>query len=299
MTRLTCLAALLAAAPALAATPIDETRPLSPDGQVAIENLKGEIIVRTWDRPEVRIAGSLGEGVEKLDIQGGPSSLDIEVRYPKGGGWFGGGDRSEPSRLEVTVPARAAVTVDAVSAAVDVEGVGGRFLSVDNVSGGIRVRQARVGEARFDNVSGDLDLELHSPEVSVDNVSGDIRLVAPAGGRLHLDTVSGDAEVSAGPVESLGFSSVSGDAGLALGLAPGGSLSAETVSGGLRVRLPRDTSARLYVETFSGSIQSPAGEVRTEKYGPGKSLEARLGQGDGEIRLEAFSGNVRLELDSK
>lgn len=299
MTRLTCLAALLAAAPAFAATPINEIRPLSPEGQVEIENLKGEIIVRTWDRPEVRIAGSLGEGVEKLDIHGGADSLDIEVRYPKGGGWFGGGDRSEPSRLEVTVPARAAVTVDAVSASVDVEGVQGRLLSVDNVSGGIRVRNARVGEARFDNVSGDLDVEVDSPEVSVDNVSGDIRLVAPAGGRLMLDTVSGDAEVSAGPVGSLGFSSVSGDARLALALAPGGRLSADTVSGGLRLRLPADTSARLHVETFSGSISSPVGEVRTEKYGPGKSLEARLGQGDGEIRLEAFSGGVRLELDPK
>ena len=56
--------------PALAATPINETRPLSPTGEVEIENLKGRIDVRVWDRPEVKIEGSLGDGVERLAIEG-------------------------------------------------------------------------------------------------------------------------------------------------------------------------------------------------------------------------------------
>ena len=38
-------------------------------------------------------------------------------------GWFGGGDRSEPSTLEISLPATASVSVDTVSAGVDVAGV--------------------------------------------------------------------------------------------------------------------------------------------------------------------------------
>ena len=48
---------LLAALPlaALASTPINETRQLDPRGTVEISNLKGSILVRTWDKPQVRI----------------------------------------------------------------------------------------------------------------------------------------------------------------------------------------------------------------------------------------------------
>ncbi|WP_374603644.1 DUF4097 domain-containing protein [Arenimonas sp.] len=296
--RLTCLAgSLLLALPALAATPIDQTRPLSADGSVRVENLKGEVVVRTWDRPEVRVTGSLGEGVEKLDIGPGGDSLSISVKYPRSGGWFGGGERSEPSRIEVRMPAGASLDVDVVSADVDVEGLAGRRLAVDSVSGGVRVRASRPGEARFDLVSGDLQGELDSPDIAVDTVSGDVRLSGRGGGELGVDTVSGDASLVFDSLRRVVMDSVSGDLALQAALAPGGRIGADTVSGGVRLRLPADSSARLSVETFSGGISSPVGEVKTEKYGPGKSLEARVGGGDGDVRLVTFSGDVRIELD--
>ena len=76
------VAVALAASPALAGTPINQTRPLLANGEVHIENIKGSITVRTWARPEVQISGDLGKGVEKLDISGDERSLDIEVKYP-------------------------------------------------------------------------------------------------------------------------------------------------------------------------------------------------------------------------
>ena len=297
--RLTCLtASLLLALPALAATPIDQTRPLAADGSLRIENIKGQVVVRTWDRPEVHVTGSLGEGVEKLEIGPGGDSLSIKVKYPNsGGGWFGSGNRSEPSRIEVRMPAGASLDVDVVSAEVDLEGLAGRRLAVDSVSGSVQVRASRSGEARFDLVSGDLEAELDSEDISVDTVSGDVRLSGRGGGELGVDTVSGDAELAFQSLRRVVMDSVSGDLELRTGLAPSGRISADTVRGGVRLRLPADTSARLSVETFSGGISSPVGDVKTEKYGPGKTLEARLGSGKGEVRLVTFSGNVRISFD--
>jgi hypothetical protein len=86
------LAAVLTAAavgPALAATPINETRPLDANGHVGIENLKGRIEVRAWDRPEVKIEGSLGKGVEKLEIDGDREHLVVRVKYPNRGSGLG------------------------------------------------------------------------------------------------------------------------------------------------------------------------------------------------------------------
>jgi hypothetical protein len=291
---------LVAGTPALAATPINQVRPLAADGSVSIENIKGRIVVRTWDRAEVGITGSLGEGVEKLLVEGSASDLRIEVRYPSsGGGWFGwGGDggRSEASTLEVSVPAGAGVKIDSVSASVEVSGVAGRRLAVDTVSGGVVVNSARPGEARIESVSGDLELELETASLAVDSVSGDVRVKGRVTGVVAIDTVSGDADLAAGRLDRLSVSSVSGDSRIRAALAPGGSITADTVSGGLSLALPPETSARLRAETFSGSITSPVGTVQTEPYGPGKRLEARLGAGGGDIRLESFSGDIRLEI---
>ena len=298
--RLSFLAvSLLLALPTLAATPIDQTRPLSPDGSLRIENLKGEVVVRTWDRPQVHVTGSLGEGVEKLEIGPGGDSLDIEVKYPRGGGGWFGGSKSEPSRIEVRMPAGASLVVDVVSATVDIDGLAGPRLVVDSVSGDVRLRSTRAAEARFDLVSGDLEGELDSGDIAVDTVSGDVRLSGRGGGELGVDSVSGDTDLQFDSLRRVVMDTVSGNLSLRTALAPSGRISADTVSGGVQLRLPADTSARLSMETFSGRISSPVGEVKTEKYGPGASLEAQLGDGDGELKLVTFSGGIRLYLEDK
>ena len=60
-----------------AATPIDQTRPLDPTGRVDITNLKGRIQVRAWDRAEVKISGTLGDGAEKLVVEGDSRHLVV------------------------------------------------------------------------------------------------------------------------------------------------------------------------------------------------------------------------------
>ena len=297
ISRLIFLATLVAAPAAFAASPINQTRPLAADGQLSVENLKGRVTVRTWDRPEVRITGSLGDGVEKFTVDGSADDLRIEVRYPKnGGGWFGwGSDRSsEPTLLEISMPAKASLKVDTVSADIDVTGTGGRRLTLASVSGDVLVRGASAEIAGFESVSGDVDAEVDSRDVSAETVSGDLLLKGRVGGRVGLESVSGDVTLVADDVDRLRLETVSGDSRVSTGLAAAGSITAETVSGNLDLELPASVSARLSIETFSGGINSPVGQVQTEEYGPGKSLEARMGGGSGSIRLESFSGNIRI-----
>ncbi|MBB5015099.1 DUF4097 family beta strand repeat-containing protein [Rehaibacterium terrae] len=291
----------LAVAPATAATPIDESRPLAADGRVAIDNLKGRILVRTWDRNEVRVSGSLGEGVERLAIDGGAGSLSIRVIYPQSRGglfnWWGGSDRGGPSNIEVRVPVRAEVVAQGVSADIDIEGVRGRRLEAKTVSGKIRAEGAPE-EAEFNAVSGSLDLQLEGSSVTAGTVSGTVTLQGSPGGRITVETVSGSIAVSAGEVRRLDASTVSGSLRLKVDrLARDARIGAETLSGGIDLILPRDSSARLSVSTFSGDIRSEVGEVKRPRHGPGSSLEARLGDGDGDVRLESFSGTVRVRLE--
>ena len=202
MKTLICVAGLLLAAPVSAESPIDETRPLAADGRVSIENLKGRVTVRTWDQPSVRITGTLGDKVEALDVEGNGQALSIVVRNPENGGWFSRSDDSGPTTLEVTLPARASLVVEAVSADIDVTGTGGRLLQLESVSGDVRVRGALAAETRLESVSGTVDAEIESSDIDVSSVSGDVRAVGRIEGRVVLGTVSGDVRVSGRPAMS-------------------------------------------------------------------------------------------------
>ncbi len=288
------LCAGLACAPLYAGTPINETRPLDPRGRISIDNLKGRIQVRAWDRAEVRVTGTLGDGVEKLVVDGDRGDLEVRVQYPKRMGTFRN-DRTGPTELLLQVPLQANLDIESVSADIDVDGVAPEDLDVDTVSGDVTIAAA-PRRASIESVSGDLALTLNSREAKTESVSGDIVLRGRLDGEVHAETVSGDITIdSRGQrVRRLTTGTVSGDADVRVGLAEGGEIKSETVSGEIRLRLPKSLSARVSGESFSGDLDAPDAKVHTEEFGPGKTIEARYGSGAGEIRMESFSGDARL-----
>ncbi len=298
---LAMLAGLLASTPLLAATPINELRPLDPRGRVEIDNLKGRIEVLAWDRPEVRIEGSLGEGVEKLLIEGDRKRLVVRVKYPNrssGLGFMAGGDRSEPTVLRLMVPLAADLEIDSVSADVDVSGIAPAELSIDSVSGDVIVAGAPL-EATINSVSGDLTLTLNRAKATVGSVSGDIRLRGRLGDKVEIETVSGDIDVAVAgtAVRELSGTTVSGDLHIATALADNGRIKLETVSGDIDLRLPRELSAVVSGESFSGDLHATGANIVRPRHGPGSRFEQRYGAGSAKVTIETFSGDARLQLD--
>jgi hypothetical protein len=53
---------LLAAGHAIAETPISESRSVSATARIEVSNVKGSVTVTGWDRNEVGISGTLGDG---------------------------------------------------------------------------------------------------------------------------------------------------------------------------------------------------------------------------------------------
>ena len=74
-------------------------------------------------------------------------------------------------------------------------------------------------------------------------------------------------------------------------------LKAETVSGDIRVSLPKDLSAQVTGESFSGDLRAPGAKIEKEEFGPGSSFRQRYGNGAGEVHLETFSGDAELTLN--
>jgi hypothetical protein len=290
-----CLAAFAfaAIAPALAATPIDQTRPLDPRGQVEIDNLKGRIQVRAWNRNEVRVTGTLGRGVEKLVVEGDARHLLVKAQYPRRSD-----DSVEPTTLLLQVPLQAALDIDSVAADIDIDGVAPGDLQIDTVSGDVVVAAAPQ-RARIQSVSGDQRLTLNSPRVGIESVSGDVVLNGRLKAEVAVETVSGEIRIDSRgeALRSLRLNSVSGDADARIALAPGGEVKTETVSGDVRLVLPRALSARVEASSFSGDLEAPGAKVQKQEFGPGSSLEHRYGDGNGEIHLQTFSGDAEVVLE--
>ena len=284
---LTCSIAM----PAHSATPINQTRPLDLRGRVEIDNLKGRVEVRGWDRAEVRVTGSLGDGVEKFVLEGDGNVLRIKAEYPSRS------NRAEPTILILQVPLRAELEIDTVSADIDVHGMASREMSLESVSGDISANGA-PGRAEVESVSGDIMLTFNSGNVDVSTVSGDLVLSGRLNGRVSLETVAGDVRVNTRGerLASLKAGTVSGDIQAEMALADDGIVKMESVSGDLSLIMPRELSAHVSAESFSGDLKAFGAKIEREEFGPGSSFQHRYGAGKGEIRLESFSGNAELRL---
>ena len=79
-------------------------------------------------------------------------------------------------------------------------------------------------------------------------------------------------------------------------IAPDATLADLMPGGDLTLTVPRDLSAQVTGESFSGDLSAPGAKIEREEYGPGSSFHTRYGAGKGEVRIETFSGDATLRL---
>jgi len=291
---------LLLALPALAATPIDETRPLDPDGRFSLStNIAGRIEIQVWDRAEVQLTGTLADGVDDINISGSARHLEARLHHPETrSSWFGisfssGRKQAGSSTLYIKVPRTANLDLKNLSAALELDGVAGQTLAISSVSGDMAVTGS-PHKTTIESVSGDIALTLDgSRDLSVINVSGDVRVQGALSGKVALTTVAGDLRLDAGTsvLERITLNTTSGDARIQATLAANGEISASTLSGNLVLITPDTLSARVSGSSFSGRLRAPGVDAR-------RSFEHRYGEGDGDIKLSSFSGDVTLKWET-
>ncbi|CAH0248135.1 DUF4097 family beta strand repeat-containing protein [Stenotrophomonas indicatrix] len=284
-----CAALLLVPAMALADTRVDERHNVAAGGRIELSNIAGKVTVRGWDRNDVQLTGTLSDGLQ-LRQEKSANRVRWEIEYPRRG-------NSGGATLTLNVPRSVELLLSTVSADQDISGVDVRRLQADTVSGSLSA-SGRSGDSKLNTVSGNVTARLQTPRLDVNTVSGRIEAGGGVSGEIGAQTVSGRVGVDAGRIQRLVVETVSGGIDLsATALAPGGRINVESVSASVSLRLPRTVSAQLSVNSFSGSINSDAGKVERPRYGPGSSLDARLGSGDGDIRVQSHSGSVQVRLD--
>jgi len=282
--------ALLTLAPlsVLAGEPVDERWDIDADASISIENIAGEIVIQAWDRNEAHLTGELGKSVEELEIDASKSSLQISV--------VNRNERNiDNTELKLMVPIGASVDISAVSADITVSGLDNDRLTAASVSGDVEV-EATSQRVSIESVSGDVEFSGHAERISAESVSGDIDM-SGISGDIAATTVSGDMELQAGLVESGKFETVSGDITVHGEISGNGKLRAESMSGDVVINLPAGQSGLFKAQSFSGRIYSDFGSVDHAKHGPGSHLKHVAGSSGAEVRVESFSGNIKLKHD--
>src|SRR5512143_4108526 len=162
------LATILAGPAWLAAqTSVDQKRPAAPDAAVSIENMAGSVKVTGWDRAEVQVQGTVGNGGE-LSFDGTEKHVKIGIESEHGN------PMGVKSDLEISVPSGSTVSIEGFQATISVAGVTGS-VSAETVNGSITQAGAAKG------------VELQSVNGSID--------VTKAGGRIQAEAVNGPVTI--------------------------------------------------------------------------------------------------------
>jgi len=283
-------AAMLAASPAVrAGTPINERAAADPAGSVEVSNVAGTVRVTGWDRNEVEVTGELGKGTEKLEFAVADKVTRIKVILP------GKSYDVEETDLVIHVPAASRLSVNTVSADIEVQGLLGAQ-RLQSVSADIRT--AAAGEdVECKTVSGDVAVNgsFKKGLLTITTVSGDATALRVAG-EVNANTVSGDVTLGLGETNRSRVRSTSGDLTLAALLAADGKIDAESISGDVRLELVGAVNAEFDISSFNGEIRNCFGPkaVSVSEYAPGKELRFREGQGTAHVRIKTMNGDINV-----
>lgn len=258
----------------------DTTFPVSPGTRLRLETTQGDIVVRAWDRNQVRVQTTRSRrGEVRVRLSG--RVLTIE-----GNDFFG----SSNGDYDITVPVWMALSLENLNGGVTVDGVHAP-IEASTLSGDIQVSGgnesvelgAMSGKIVLTGARGRIDLSTASNHIIATDIQGD----------LNVEAISGDVVLRNVDSKSVNLETVSGS------LYYGGSIQADgryvfsAHSGNIYLGVPEGTNATISIDLFSGQVEAGFPLTLTEK-GRAREQTYRIGNGSGSIEIESFNGRIRL-----
>ncbi|MDB4907882.1 MAG: hypothetical protein JWO05_2666 [Gemmatimonadetes bacterium] len=264
---------------------LDTTVKFDRKGTVSLNIPRGDVIIRSWGRDEVRVHARSDQGAIKFDVSSSRITVDgygarnhgetdVEVTVPEGVSIIA---RTQSGDLTVR-DTRGAVEAHAQNGDVVVSGVRGR-LDVSTFSGDVHVDDVE-GDIELSALSGDAHISSAKGDIDVKTVSGDITMEGITAKNVHAQTTSGDVEYD-GTIDAQGrYELVSH-------------------SGDVSFSVPKGSGAQISVSTWSGDIESDFPiTLKPGEHGfggsSGRKITFEVGNGSARIIAESFSGDITI-----
>jgi DUF4097 and DUF4098 domain-containing protein YvlB len=278
-------AILVGALAALAAPQqTDTTFAVRPGGRLRIENQRGSVVVRTWDRNEMRVRANAPDGVRlEIDRSGrGASTVQIETRLR-------GAPR--PIDYEITVPRQFDVDIEGVMVSIEVIDVQGA-VNAETVDGAVTIR----------GVNGRIDVESLQGQIAVHDSRGSLAAqatnqgitVSSFAGNLSLACINGSLALTDITAERVEAETINGKVEYSGTLQDRGSYELSTHNGEVILHVPEGTNATVAAVTHMGEIESAFPVRLRERVGRSRATFT-IGAGRGaRIELASFAGPIRI-----
>jgi hypothetical protein len=229
-----------------------------PKAVVSLCLSTGDVVVRGWDRGEVRARAEEAGNLRLLTPNVRPAPrVEVLVTEDKESE-PGSGDCGSTSMIELMVPRGATVSIQTQNGRVEVSDVAEARIKA--LSGDVEVR--RVAQAvEVSCLSGDVSVSDSSGPVRVATISGvvearNLRTVSP-GDNFEAKSTNGDVTLEGITHTQVEGSTVSGNVLYTGALARGGSYDFRTISGDVTLELPANASFNLHARVVvSGDIDT-------------------------------------------
>lgn len=248
--------------------------------RLEVDNFRGEVVVRAWDRNSVSVRADLS-GRQTVEVvrtgtavrvrprsQRGPQTADFEIQVPR---WMS--VRIQGTQTDVSVRGtEAEVSVETVNGDVVVEG-GRGLLNLRSIQGAVVVRGA----------SGTVDVVSVNDDVTLEGVTGDI----------HIQTTNGDVVLERIRSSATRATTVNGEIIYDGTIADGGSYTFRTHNGDVTAVVSEDVSATVAVSTYHGAFRSEI-PIRLTGTTLSRQFSFTLGSGGARVEMESFNGEIVL-----
>ena len=278
------LGSFLAAAVLALAAPqqTDTTFSVGSARRLHVENHNGSVVVRSWNRDEVRVRASHG-GSSRVDINRSSNSVSIELENRRG--------RPGSAEMELTVPQRFEIEIEGMNTSIEVVGIEGG-LALETINGNISVQDSE-GRLEMESISGRITVRNSRGTLSAEGTNHGID-VAGFEGNVSIATVNGSLSLTGIRADRVEAETINGRIEYQGELRDSGSYELSTHNGEVVIFVPEGTNASVTVSTHNGEIDSSFPVQLRETRGRSRA-SFNIGTGRGaRVEITSFGGPVRI-----
>jgi len=266
----------------------DQTVDVAKGTRLVLSNNAGEVVVRSWDRDQVRIQATHGA---RETISAETTDMTLRIRTQRSQGSRGPGGLVD---YQITVPRWMPVNLSGTYLDATIEGTTAE-VTVETVHGNARVSGGN-GAVSLRSVEGVITVDKASGRVQATTVNEGIR-ITNVSGEITAETTNGDIFIDSATTSNLEAFTVNGEVTFNGTIRDNGAYRLGTHNGDIRVGLGGANNATVFVRTFQGDftadfpVQLPEGQNARSG---SKRFNFTLGNGSARLELQSFGGDIVL-----
>ena len=261
----------------------DQTVSVTRGARLSIDNFAGEVIVKTWDRDQLRVQARHPSRT-KVDVRTGATTVTVRANTS---GAPGSVD------YEITAPAWMPMKIEGTFNFITVEGAQSE-VSANTVRGDVIIRGGN-GTVLAKSIEGEVVVEGARGRITASSVNQGIRITGVSGD-ISAETNNGSILMTKITSSAVEATTINGQVVYEGSIADKGRYRFATHNGNITATIPDSSNVSLVMRSYNGgvSVQHDVKGPPSDELRRGRRVTYTLGNGSAEMEMETFGGQIRV-----